>query len=87
MSARDLFTALFGPLDEAAERNLDRRLDAHAAEVLAADGQAYIGELAMYRGLVATLRAVAKHGDLDDVRKVLAEHAADDAVARLEVGR
>lgn len=35
MSARDSFRALFGSLDEAAEQDLDRRLDAHRAEVLA----------------------------------------------------
>ncbi|MEU9333194.1 hypothetical protein AB0D49_08510 [Streptomyces sp. NPDC048290] len=59
-------------------------LDAHRAEVLAADGQAYVGELAMLSGLVATLTAVVEHGDLDDVRKLLAEHRADDAQARAE---
>lgn len=46
----------------------------------------YSGELDMLRGLVATLRAIAEHGDLPDVRKVLAEHAADDAEARAEAG-
>ncbi|KOG21762.1 hypothetical protein ADK36_12310 [Streptomyces viridochromogenes] len=50
----------------------------------AADGQAYDGELAMLRGLVATLNAVAEHGDLSDVRKLLGEYASDDAAAREE---
>ena len=56
--------------------------DAGRAEALAADGQAYNGELAMLRGVVATLTAVAKHGDMGDVRKLLAEYASDDADAR-----
>lgn len=34
MSARDSFHALFGALDEQAEAELNRRLDAHRAEVL-----------------------------------------------------
>ncbi|MFJ4681993.1 hypothetical protein [Streptomyces sp. NPDC088789] len=60
--------------------------DAHLrAEVLAADGQAYDGELAMLHGLIATLAAVVEHGDLGDVRKLLAEHRADDAEARTGV--
>lgn len=59
-------------------------LDAHRAEVLAEDGQAYPGELAMLHGLVATLTAVAEHGDLKDVRKLLEEHKADDTAARAE---
>jgi hypothetical protein len=33
MSARDLFRSLFGPLNQAAEAELGRRLDAHRAEV------------------------------------------------------
>lgn len=44
----------------------------------------YPGELDMLRGLVATLRAVAQHGDLTDVVKLLAEHEADDRAARAE---
>jgi hypothetical protein len=59
-------------------------LDAHRAEVLAEDGQAYPGELAMLHGLVATLTAVAEHGDLKDLRKLLEEHKADDTAARAE---
>lgn len=35
MSARARFHALFGALDEASEQELDRRLDAYRAEVLA----------------------------------------------------
>lgn len=51
-------------------------------EILALDGQAYDGELVMLRGLVATLNAIANHGDLSDVQKLLREHAGDDAEAR-----
>lgn len=53
-------------------------MDAHRAEVLAADGQAYDGELAMLRGLVGTLRVVAEHGDLTEVRRLLDEHKSDE---------
>ncbi|MYU22904.1 hypothetical protein [Streptomyces sp. SID8352] len=56
--------------------------DAHRAAVLIEDGQAYDGELAMLRGLVATLVAVAEHGDLTDVRQLLAEYQRDDREAR-----
>ncbi|WIC88844.1 DNA binding protein [Streptomyces phage OnionKnight] len=46
--------------------------------------EAYPGELDMLRGLIATMHAVAEHGDLGDVRKLLAEHQADDQAARAE---
>lgn len=63
----------------------EQLVDAHRVEVLAADGQAYDGELAMLRSLRRTLRAVTRYGtDMDEVRKLLAEHTADDAAARLE---
>ncbi|MFF7553625.1 hypothetical protein ACFZA9_12145 [Streptomyces olivaceus] len=59
-------------------------MDAHRAEVLAADGQAYDGELAMLRGLVRTLRVVVRPDDADvaEVRRLLHEHAADERDAR-----
>lgn len=44
--------------------------------------ESYPGELAMLHGLIATLTAVAEHGDLKDVRKLLEEHQADDTAAR-----
>lgn len=54
----------------------------HRAEVLAGDGQAYDGELAMLRGLVRTLRAVSRDDRADvaqrEVRRLLYEHAADE---------
>lgn len=62
-------------------------MDAHRAEVLAeaaVPGEAYPGELAMLHGLIATLTAVAEHGDLTQVRKLLEEHQADTAAARAE---
>ncbi|RSN13792.1 hypothetical protein DMH25_08370 [Streptomyces sp. WAC 01325] len=52
------------------------------AEILAADGQAYAGELTVLRGLVATLTAVAQHGDLSDVQKLLRDHTRTDAEVR-----
>lgn len=64
-----------------------RLLNAYRAQVLAeatAAGEAYPGELAMLHGLIATLTAVAEHGDLNDVRKLLEEHKADDTAARAE---
>ncbi|MFI6251455.1 hypothetical protein [Streptomyces sp. NPDC051016] len=58
-------------------------VDAHQAEVLAADGQAYDGELAMLRTLIRTLRAVARTDDpLPELRRLLWLHAEDDAGAR-----
>jgi hypothetical protein len=58
------------------------------AEVLGADGQAYDGELAMLRGLVRTLRVVVRPDDdavdVAEVRRLLHEHASDDAAARAE---
>lgn len=62
--------------------------DAYRAEVLAADDEAYDGELAMLRGLVATIRAVVGNDSsaekqAAEVRQLLAEHAGDEAHARL----
>jgi hypothetical protein len=52
----------------------------------AASGEAYDGELSMLRGLIATLRVVAEHGDLPEVRKLLDEHQRDeqDAYAKAD---
>jgi hypothetical protein len=51
-----------------------------------ADGQAYDGELAMLRGLIRTLRVVVRPDQVDvaEVRRLLHEHATDDAAAREE---
>jgi hypothetical protein len=49
----------------------------------APDEQAYDGELAMLRGLVRVLRTVVRENDtLDEVRRLLWQHASDDAAAR-----
>lgn len=59
-------------------------LDGHRAEVLAEDGQAFDGELAMLRGLVRTLRAAVRPdgADMDEVRRLLWEHQQDANAAR-----
>lgn len=83
MTARDKLTTIYGPSSEL----LREDLDAYRAEVLAEDGQAYDGELAMLRGLVRTLRAVvgADDADMAEVRRLLWQHAnGDDAAARTE---
>ncbi|MEU9597185.1 hypothetical protein AB0E06_10270 [Streptomyces sp. NPDC048109] len=49
--------------------------------------EAYPGELDMLRGLIATMHAVAEYGDLGDVRKLLAEHQADDQAALAACGK
>lgn len=90
MSARaDLLTE-YGRAEDAPLGTLTDfrlKLDAYRAEVLAEDGQAYDGELAMLRGLVRTLRVVVRDGTSDEKRRaeierLLHQHAADDAVAR-----
>ncbi|MFB4424858.1 hypothetical protein C5F59_027730 [Streptomyces sp. QL37] len=40
--------------------------------------EAYPGELFMFRGLVGVLRVVAQHGDMAEVKRLLAEHTADE---------
>ncbi|MFH9215422.1 hypothetical protein [Streptomyces globisporus] len=60
------------------------RLRARVAELEAAV-EAYPGELAMLRGLLGVLRVVTKHGDMDEVRRLIAEHAADEQAAYAEV--
>lgn len=44
----------------------------------------YPGELAMLRGLLGVIRVVAEHGDMDEVRRLLAEHASDEQAAYAE---
>lgn len=88
MSARDdafLFLCNGGAGDD---NHANQLLAAHRAEVLAADGQAYDGELAMLRGLVRTLRVIVRNDGSPEkqraeVRQLLAEHAGDEAAARL----
>lgn len=53
----------------------------------APDEQAYDGELAMLRGLVRVLRTVVREEQtLPEVRRLLWQHASDDAAAREEKG-
>jgi predicted DCC family thiol-disulfide oxidoreductase YuxK len=93
MSARaDLLTeygrADVAPLGTLTDFRL--KLDAYRAEVLAEDGQAYDGELAMLRGLVRTLRAVVRDDREEvaqrEVRRLLYEHAADERAAYKQMG-
>jgi len=90
MSARDelrRYVSLLGDMwtpRETTDARVEQLYSAVRAEVLAEDGQAYPGELAMLHGLIATLTAVAEHGDLTQVRKLLEEHQADTAAARAE---
>jgi hypothetical protein len=81
MNARDDISAHF-----TSDTLADQLLDAHRAEVLAEDGQAYDGELALLRSLVRTLRATVRPDDatVDQVRQLLHHHLNDDAAARAE---
>ncbi|NUS26112.1 MAG: hypothetical protein HOV92_18075 [Streptomyces sp.] len=67
-------------------------VDGYRAAVLAEDGQAYDGELAMYRQLVRTLSTVIRDGSSAEkqraeVERLLHQHAADDAEAREKSSR
>ncbi|MEU3219988.1 hypothetical protein [Streptomyces sp. NPDC006971] len=93
MSARDAITGLVERLNAEAGGSryaisgLPVLLDAYRAEVLreAAEAEAYPGELAMLRGLLGTIQVVARHGsDMDEVRRLLAEHASDEQAAYAE---
>lgn len=45
------------------------------------DIESYPGELAMLRGLVRVIRTIAMHSDIDELRRVLAEHEIDEQAA------
>ncbi|MCX5103442.1 hypothetical protein [Streptomyces sp. NBC_00439] len=45
------------------------------------DTEAYSGELAMLRGVIGVVRTVAEHGDMDELRRIVAEHRADEQAA------
>jgi len=80
MSARDRMTI---PNDPEWDATVDEILAEHRAEVLAADGQAYPGELAALRTLVRELRPAARYeGPMAEVQGLLAKHAAWDAAQR-----
>ncbi|MFF3511588.1 hypothetical protein [Streptomyces sp. NPDC002573] len=62
-------------------------LHAFRAEVLAehtAEGEAYPGELAMLRGFLGVVRVIAKHSDIDELRRVVHEYETDKQAARTE---
>ncbi|MEU2135333.1 hypothetical protein [Streptomyces sp. NPDC018352] len=44
----------------------------------------YPGEIVMLRGLLGVIRVVAEHGDMGEVRRLLAEHASDEQAAFAE---
>ena len=66
-------------------------LDAFRAEE-ATEFEAYPGELAMLRGVLGVVRAIARHGELGDteggreLRRIVAEHYADERAAYAERG-
>ncbi|WP_326698020.1 hypothetical protein OG909_12120 [Streptomyces sp. NBC_01754] len=54
------------------------------------DPEAYPGELAMLRGVLGVVRTVADHGDITELRRIVAEHRADEQAAydgQAEAGR
>lgn len=67
----------------------DRVAKAVTPLVATEDKQAYDGELAMLRGLVRTLHVVVRPDQVDvgEVRRLLHEHATDDAAAREQQGK
>ncbi|MFI1702012.1 hypothetical protein ACH419_39530 [Streptomyces bobili] len=91
MSARERLQVMVrterGDMNVYSQPEVRAALDAHRAEVLAGDGQAYDGELAMLRGLVRTLRVVVREdNNVAEVRRLLHQHAADEAAAYAETG-
>lgn len=46
----------------------------------------YPGELAMLRGVLGVVRTIARHGDIDELRRIVAEHYADERAAYAEQG-
>lgn len=53
------------------------------AEVLA-EAEAYPGELSMLRGVLGVIRVVAQQGDTAELRRIVAEHRADERDAYAE---
>jgi hypothetical protein len=91
VSAReDLYLfAMVGKIHEDGNRAMAvRKLDAHRAEVLSEDGQAYDGELAMLRTLVRTLRVIVRYDDhaTPEVRRLLHQHLTDERAAYQDTG-
>ena len=52
----------------------------HRAEVIA-EFEAYPGELDMLRGVLGVVRTIARHSDIAELRRVIAEHYADERAA------
>ena len=50
------------------------------------DVENYPGELAMLRGLLGVVRAIANYGDIDELRRVIHEHELDEQAAQAEAG-
>ncbi|WP_406735386.1 hypothetical protein OG508_28250 [Streptomyces sp. NBC_01108] len=86
MNARDAITNMVAVVSSGtpyAVAGLPALLDQHRAESIA-EFETYPGELAMLRGLLGVIRVVAKHGDMAEVRRLLAEHASDEQAAYAE---
>lgn len=77
-------------LDDAMRALQENRNRIHELETQLADTivEAYPGELARYRTLVRALRAEVRgdNADINRVRRLLLQHAADDATARAKAG-
>ncbi|WP_406444436.1 hypothetical protein OHB14_36435 [Streptomyces sp. NBC_01613] len=87
MTARDalFLLAMDGkPQSEDVQQAVTGAIDAHRAEVLARDGQAYDGQLAMAVGLIRVLRVVARDHDMTEVRRLLTQHVLDEQAARAD---
>ncbi|MFD3574729.1 hypothetical protein [Streptomyces sp. NPDC058644] len=52
----------------------------------ATEPENYPGELAMLRGLVMVIHTIAKHSDIEELRRVLAEHETDERAAYSALG-
>ncbi|MFE7105586.1 hypothetical protein ACFU98_10830 [Streptomyces sp. NPDC057575] len=69
-------------LAEAAATSVEKDTPAGESTPPAATIEYYPGELAMLRGLLGVIRATATHGGgMDEVRRLLAEHASDEQAA------
>ncbi|WP_460071135.1 hypothetical protein [Streptomyces sp. YKOK-I1] len=91
---QDMIRTERGDMNVHSQPEVRGALDAYRAEVLTEAGEkssptgadatpeAYDGELAMLRGLVRTLRVVVRYdNNVAEVRRLLHQHAADEAAA------
>jgi hypothetical protein len=84
MNARENAAAEF---DAGTPLLVGEQVTAYAAAIraeVAAEFEAYPGELAMLRGVLGVVRTIAKHSDMDELRRVIAEHYADENAAYAE---